>query len=68
MATGEQGMTVAEFGQRLGRVSRAAAYRIVAAGKVEVVNVSSGRRPRLRITEAALHKYLEQNKISARSS
>lgn len=55
-------MSVQDFGRRI-KVSRASAYRIVAAGLVELTNVGTGDRPRLRITEAALSAYLERQRI-----
>ena len=53
----EQLMTVEQFGERLG-VSRATAYRIVAAGLVDRTPVGPGRAPMTRISEAALTRYL----------
>jgi hypothetical protein len=61
----EQLMTVAEFGRRIG-LPRATAYRRVAAGLVDVVNVGTARQARLRITEVALRKYVEANLIKGR--
>lgn len=60
-------MTVAEFGARLG-VSRAAAYRLVAAGRITTVDVSCGGRPKLRVTEAAFERYLAANTIPGRAA
>lgn len=57
-------MSVQDFGRRIG-VSRASAYRIVAAGLVELTNVGTGDRPRVRITEAALDTYLRRQAIKA---
>lgn len=56
-------MSVPDFGRRIG-VSRASAYRIVAAGLVELTNVGTGARPRVRITEAALDAYLDRQRIA----
>lgn len=50
-------LTVTQFGHRLG-VGRATAYRIVAARQVDVTDVGTGRRPRLRISEKALNDYV----------
>lgn len=55
-------MSVENFGRRIG-VSRASAYRIVAAGQVALTNVGTGSRPRVRITEAALDAYLKSRTI-----
>jgi hypothetical protein len=50
-------MTVEEFGRRI-KVGRASAYRIVAARQVDVTDVGTGDRPRLRVSEKALEKYV----------
>ncbi len=52
-------MTVAEFGRRLG-VSRATAYRIVAAGYIDRTDVGRGKA-NTRISEAAYTRYLAAN-------
>lgn len=60
-------MTVTEFGRRLG-VGRATAYRHVAAGQVDVTDIGTGRRPRLRISEKAYEKFVarrtEQGRVA----
>jgi excisionase family DNA binding protein len=60
-------MTVAEFGERLG-ISRRSAYRVVAAGLVDLTDVGTRARPRLRITEQALERYLERRRIPGRKA
>lgn len=50
-------MTVEEFGRRL-KVGRATAYRIVAARQVDVTDIAVKGRPRLRISEKALERYV----------
>ena len=50
-------MTVEQFGKRIG-VGRATAYRHVAAGQVDVTDIGTGRRPRLRISEEAYEKFV----------
>lgn len=50
-------LTVTEFGKRLG-VGRATAYRIVAARQVDTTDVAVRGRPRLRISEKALERYV----------
>lgn len=50
-------MTVTEFGRRLG-VSRATAYRKVAARQVATTDVAVKGKPRLRISEDALKRYI----------
>lgn len=55
-------MTVAEFADRI-HVSRRTAARKVAAGEVEVVNVGSRLRPRLRVTDSALDAYLKSRRV-----
>jgi hypothetical protein len=67
MTTGERAMSVTDFGRRLG-ISRASAYRIVAAGQVDLVNVGTGRAPRIRITEEALQRYLAGRKFGRRAA
>jgi hypothetical protein len=62
MKAGERAMTVAEFGRRIS-VSPRTAARKVTAGEVEVVNVGSRLRPRLRVTESALATYLESRRV-----
>lgn len=60
---GMNAMSVTEFGRRLG-ISPASAYRIVAAGEVDLVDgKATGKRPRIRITEAALERFLARRKI-----
>lgn len=61
----QQLMTVAEFGRRLG-VSRATAYRIVAAGYIDRTPVGPGRAPMTRISEAALTRYLARREVRGR--
>lgn len=55
-------MTVAEFARRIS-VSPRTAARKVSAGEVDVINVGSRLRPRLRVTEAALVAYLESRRV-----
>lgn len=50
-------MTVEQFGDRLG-IGRATAYRIVAARQVDTTDVAVRGRPRLRISEDALQKFV----------
>jgi excisionase family DNA binding protein len=61
--SGEQGMTLAEFGQRI-RVSRTTAWRMVRDREITAVNVGSRKRPRLRITESALKQYLNERRVA----
>jgi predicted site-specific integrase-resolvase len=60
-------VSVTEFGRRIG-VSRAVAYRLVASGGIETVNVGSGATPRLRVTEDAIAAYLKRRKIPAKAA
>lgn len=56
-------MSVTEFGRRLG-ISRASAYRIVASGEIDLLDGKAfGRRPRVRISEAAFEKFLRRRQI-----
>lgn len=57
-------MTVREFGARIG-VSRSSAYEIVAARRIDTTDVGTGRRPRLRISEDALKRYIARNEERA---
>ena len=60
-------MTVPEFAERIRR-SRRAAYDLVAARAVEVVDIGTGKRPSYRITEEALAKFLKSREIKGRRS
>jgi excisionase family DNA binding protein len=61
-------MSIPEFAARLG-VHRATAYRLIAAGAVTVTDVSaSGKKPRLRITEAAYERFLSKREIKGRAA
>jgi hypothetical protein len=55
--------SVEEWGQVLG-VSRAQAYRLVAAGHVEPTDVGASGRPRLRISRTAHEAYLKRRAIA----
>lgn len=60
---GMNAMSVTEFGRRLG-ISRASAYRIIATGEVDLVDgKATGSRPRVRITEAALAKFIARREF-----
>jgi transposase len=52
-------MTVEEFGKRI-KVGRATAYRIVAASQVATTDVAVRGRPRLRISEQELKRYVDR--------
>lgn len=56
-AAGERLMTVIQFGERIG-VPRSTAYGIVAAGLIDWTNISTGKKPRIRISEAAFQRYV----------
>lgn len=59
-------MSVKAFAARLD-VPLSSAYRIIAAGQIDVVNVGTGKkRPHMRITEAAYQKYLKSREIKGR--
>lgn len=61
-------MTVTEFGQRIG-ISRSSAYDLIASGAVVLTNVAPpGKRIRLRITEAALERFLSKREIKGRAA
>jgi predicted site-specific integrase-resolvase len=55
-------MSVTEFGHRLG-ISPASAYRLVASGAVQIVDVGTGRRMRMRVTEEALTEFLQRRRV-----
>jgi len=60
-------MTVAEFAARL-KIGVTAAKTKVANGEIDVINVGSILRPRLRITEAAYQRYIKSREIRGRRS
>lgn len=61
-------MSVIQFGKRLG-VSSATAYRLVASRAVDVTDIdASGKRVRLRITEAAYQRFLAKREIKGRAA
>lgn len=60
-------MTVTEFGLRIG-VGRATAYRHVAAGAVDVTDIGTGSRPRLRISEKAYEKFVARRTVQGRAA
>lgn len=61
----DQLLTIPQFAQRLG-VSRATAYRIIADGLVDRTDVGRGRRPKTRISERAVAKYIAAHEIRGR--
>lgn len=61
-------MTVKAFAARLD-LPLSSAYKIIAAGLIDVVNVGTGKkRPHMRITEASYQKYLKSREIKGRRS
>jgi excisionase family DNA binding protein len=62
---GGQLLTIPEFAARLG-VSRATAYRIVADGLVDRTDVGRGSKPKTRISEAALARYIAKREKQGR--
>jgi predicted site-specific integrase-resolvase len=61
-------MTITQFGARLG-ISRTSAYRLVAAGAVNVTDIApTSSKPRLRITEAAFERFLSKREIKGRAA
>lgn len=58
-------LTVAEAGERCG-ISRQSVERLIAAGELEAIDVrSSGTRPRLRIAEVELERWLKTRAIKS---
>lgn len=55
-------LTVPEAAEEL-RVSNDSVYRLIAAGLIQTVDVGTARRPRTRVTRAALEEF-----IAARAS
>lgn len=53
-------LTVPQFAARLG-VSRATAYRLIAAKRVRVVDIGTGTTPRTRIPDSALAEFIRRN-------
>jgi excisionase family DNA binding protein len=64
MATAQL-LTVRQFAGRIG-VSPRTAYRIIADGLVDRVDVGRGSKPKTRISEAALERYLERREVKGR--
>lgn len=60
-------MPVKEFAERIS-VSTRTAYRLVATGQIDVVNVATTGAPRLRVTESALSRYLAKHVIKGRAA
>jgi predicted site-specific integrase-resolvase len=61
-------MSVPEFGRRLG-ISRASAYRIVASGEIALVDArATGKKVRVRISEAAYERFLAKREIRGRAA
>lgn len=58
----EQEMTLKQVARRLG-VSEPTAWRRMKSGEIEVINVGTARRKRLRVTEEAYQKYIASRKI-----
>lgn len=57
-------MTITEFGRRIG-VGRSTAYRIVAGRQVDTTDVAVRGRPRLRVSEKALERYVARREERA---
>jgi len=58
-ATAPRLLTIPEVAERLGRVHRMTVYRRIASGELPAVNIGQrGRRPLMRVTEAALTAYI----------
>ncbi len=57
-------LTLKEVGTRLG-ISHDSVQRLVTAGSLAVVDVSTGTRPRLRISESALAAFIAARTIPA---
>lgn len=64
---GEPLLTVPELAARL-KVGRSTTYEIIAAGLIDVTPVGTGKRPRIRISERALAKYLARRKQEGRAT
>jgi len=65
MATPE--MTVEDLAARL-KICVTAAKTKVANGEIDVINVGTALRPRLRITEASYQRYIKSREIKGRRS
>lgn len=63
MAEKQPEMTVAALAERLD-VPLSTAYRVVASGAIQSVNISTGKKKRrYRITEAAYQRYLKEREM-----
>ena len=62
MNTGEY-LTIAELGRVL-KVSPTTAWRRVRDGEIKAINIGSRRRPKLRVTSAALAEYARKCEIA----
>jgi hypothetical protein len=60
-------MSISQLGVRL-TISRASAYRLIAQRRIDVVDVGTGAKPRLRVTEAALVKFLARREIKGKAA
>jgi excisionase family DNA binding protein len=58
-------LTIPQFADRIG-VSPRTAYRIVADGLVDRTDVGRGSKPKTRISEAALERYLKRREVRGR--
>lgn len=66
-ADGQRLLTVKEIGSRLG-ISHDSVHRLITAGALQAIDVrTTGPKPRLRISEAELARFLKQREIPAES-
>jgi excisionase family DNA binding protein len=66
-ADGPRLLTVKEVGQRLG-ISHDSVHRLITAGALQSIDVrTTGPKPRLRIAEAELNRFLKEREIPASS-
>jgi excisionase family DNA binding protein len=61
----ERLLTIPQFAECIG-VSRATAYRIVADGLIDRTDVGRGGKPKTRISESALARYVQRHQIAGR--
>ncbi|GAA4243133.1 helix-turn-helix domain-containing protein [Dactylosporangium darangshiense] len=58
----DQLLTIAEVAARLA-TSRSSVYDLFATGRLERVNIGTARKPRLRVKESALMRYIERSTL-----
>ena len=58
----DQLLTIPEVAERLS-VSRTSVYDLIAAGRLERVDIGTGKQPRVRIKESVLAEFIEKSTV-----